>query len=111
MSNWSAQRAIGEAFVFVVTGIATGAIVNALGQALETTPGVPFWPIFVVFFLIYPVLGFFSDVDEMVIRGFLFTMAVFFISLYLQDLWEGVAAMIALVLGIMFALWRINARL
>jgi len=98
---------IGDALLFSTTAFATGEITNALGQALEATPGIPSLPVYLIFFLILPASGFFSDVDELVVRGIFFTIVVGFFSAYVfQDAGEVFAAIFGLLVGAAIAAIR-----
>lgn len=107
MTDWSPGRVVADAFGFSATAFVAGVVTKALGQALEVTPGVPFLLAYGIFFVILPISGFFSDVDELVLRGVFFTVVVGFFSAYVfQDLGEVFAAFAGLLVGILIAVAR-----
>ncbi len=45
MTDWSPERLIGDALLFSTTAFVTGAVTDALGHALQSTPGLPSLPV------------------------------------------------------------------
>ena len=107
IEDWGIGETVANAFLFSVTALVTGAITTALGQALDTLPGSPGYLAYLVFFIVLPISGFFSDVWEMLFRGLVFTISVAFFSGYLfNDTGEVAAAILALLIALLIAWWN-----
>ena len=106
ISDWGIGTTIANAFAFSVTAFVTGLVTDALGQALQSLPGLGFLA-YVIFFIVLPVTGFFSDVEEMIVRGLIFTVFVgVFSSYFFNDVGEIAAALVAFVLSLVISYWR-----
>jgi hypothetical protein len=106
MSYWTWTWLIENAFIFSIVALLTGVVTDALGKMLEQTPGVPYALAYLTFFLIIPGMGFFSDVEDLLIRGLIFSFSVMAFSYYIGDPWESAAAFAALFIGSLIAYAR-----
>jgi hypothetical protein len=62
---------------------------------------------YAIFFIVLPVQGFVSDVEDMVIRGLIFTISVGAFSAYFGDVLGALAAWIAFLISIMIAAFKV----
>lgn len=71
---------------------------------LETLPGSPSLLAYLIFFVVLPVTGFFSDVEEMIVRGLIFTIFVGIFSSYIfNDTGEVIAAFFAFLIALLIS--------
>lgn len=107
IEDWGVGTTIANALGFSTTAFATGAVTTALGQTFETLPGSPGLFAYFTFFIVLPATGFFSDVEEMIVRGLIFTVSVTFFSSYIfNDTGEVIAAFVAFLVSLLISAWK-----
>jgi hypothetical protein len=105
IEDWDLWTVTINALGYSTSAFVSGVVTDALGQALESTPGTPVPLAYFVFFVFLPVTGFFSDTTEMLVRGLIFTFCVLIFSFYIfNDLGEVAAAVFAFVIGLLISL-------
>lgn len=109
MGYSSAVDVVLEVIVSGVTGLVSGVMINAMAVALSNVEPSYSWLVGLVLLVIIPIIGAFSDTEQMIVRGAFYCLAVMMTSLFIfNDVAEAGLAVVALVLTLILSYYKNN---